>query len=237
LKISLLLAAAAHDRREKEREREREEEERRGRGIYAKIHNFIAPSEKFPRRHSIEDAQRRTRAPSEERERERKSARAWTEEAVLTFVVHAGFTDALFCKWLAIRRGPRTSQPALQPPASHPHRVISLACVRPACFLRFPGRSASVAGLLSLATRIATNAPRRKLILQFCSRWSALIYRRSRPFPTTANGRTRLNSNSRELAPSKGHPIIARRHRPQCSLINARETKRVRERALLECLR
>lgn len=87
-----------------------------------------------------------------------------TEEAVLTFVLHGGFTDALFRKWLAICRARGSNLDSalchITPGFVYPTRVFSL----------FPSHSASVVCLA--CAFIAHNrdfderAVRRKLILQ-----------------------------------------------------------------------
>lgn len=65
-----------------------------------------------------------------------------TEEAVLTFVLHRGFTDALFRKWLAICRARGSDLDSalchITPGFVYPTRVFSL----------FPSHSASVVCLV-----------------------------------------------------------------------------------------
>lgn len=87
-----------------------------------------------------------------------------TEEAVLTFVLHGGFTDALFRKWLAICRARGSDLDSalchITPGFVYPTRVFSL----------FPSHSTSVVCLacsfIAHDRDFDERAVRRKLILQ-----------------------------------------------------------------------
>lgn len=141
----------------------------------------------------------------------------------MTFVLHGGFTDALFCKWLAICRA-RDSRTSVRPPLSHPSaslhprtmsyhawlrasnaRVFSVSRAFRICCLFSPGFYRSRPGL--------RRAPRRKLILQF--RPQSLIYRlsfsTSDPFTGTATRLMHLlDRGGIKFSPARGSVVVVK---------------------------